>query len=47
MEKELSEAKAAQVAVEKKKTAISFEKNEMEDKVFNLENRLKQTQNRQ
>lgn len=47
MEKELSEAKAAQVAVEKKNTAISFEKNEMEDKVFNLENRLKQTQNRQ
>lgn len=43
MEKDLGEAKAAQVSVEKKNTAITFEKNEMEDKVFNLENRLKQT----
>ena len=32
--------------LEKKNTAILSEKNEIEDKSFNLENRLKQTQNR-
>ena len=33
-------------ATEKKKTETTIEKNELEDKVFNLENQLKQVKQR-
>ena len=46
LEKDLTEKKELLAVADKKKTELIIEKNEVEDKEFNLSNRLKQTEMR-
>ena len=44
LEKDFNEKKELLSATEKKKTELMLQKNEIEDREFNLSNRLKQTE---